>query len=48
VNVEVEIPYQLLGSPKSIKKIDGVPTWKVTLPANGDATLYYEMKLEEG
>ena len=48
VNVEVEIPYQLLGSPKSIKKIDGVPTWKATLPANGDATLYYEMKLEEG
>ena len=48
VNVEVEIPYQLIGSPKDIKKIDGVPTWKATLPANGDATLFYELKLDEG
>ena len=48
VNVEVEIPYQLLGKSRDIKKIDGVPTWKATLPANGDAMFYYEMKLEEG
>lgn len=48
VNVEVEIPYQLLGNRRDIKKVDGVPTWKTTLPANGDATLYYEMKLEKG
>jgi hypothetical protein len=48
VNVEVEIPYQMIGNPKDVKKIDGVPTWKTTLPANGDATLYYEMKLEQG
>ena len=48
VNVEVEIPHQLLGKSRDIKKIDGVPTWKATLPANGDAMFYYEMKLEEG
>lgn len=44
VNVEIEIPYELRGSHKEIKKIDGVPTWKTSLPANGEATLYYETK----
>jgi hypothetical protein len=48
VNVEVEIPYQLVGNPKDVKKIDGVPTWKTTLPANGDAVLFYELKLDKG
>ena len=46
VNVEVEIPYQLRGNPKQIPKIDGVPTWKTTVAGNGDAVLYYEVKLE--
>jgi hypothetical protein len=46
VNVEIEIPYKLIGKPKHIPKIDGVPTWKATVPANGEATLYYELKLE--
>ncbi|MBL0923007.1 MAG: hypothetical protein IBJ12_00885 [Sphingomonadaceae bacterium] len=46
VNVEVEIPYQLRGKPKHIPKIDGVPTWKATVAANGEAVLYYELKLE--
>jgi hypothetical protein len=46
VNVEVEIPYELRGNPKHIPKIDGVPTWKATVAANGDAVLYYEVKLE--
>jgi hypothetical protein len=46
VNVEVEIPYELRGNPKNIPKIDGVPTWKATVAGNGDATLYYEVKLE--
>jgi hypothetical protein len=46
VNVEIEIPYKLIGKPKHIPKIDGVPTWKATVPANDDATLYYELKLE--
>lgn len=48
VNVEVEIPYQLIGNLKDIKKVDGVPTWKTTLPANGDAVLFYELKLDKG
>jgi hypothetical protein len=46
INVEIEIPYELRGSHKHIPKVDGVPTWKATVPANGDATLYYELKLE--
>jgi hypothetical protein len=46
VNAEVEIPYELIGKPKGIAKVDGVPTWKTTVAANGDAELYYELKLE--
>jgi hypothetical protein len=46
VNVELEIPYELRGKPKHIPKIDGVPTWKATVAGNGDAVLYYEVKLE--
>jgi len=46
VNVEVEIPYELRGNPKNIPRIDGVPTWKATVAANGDAVLFYEVKLE--
>jgi hypothetical protein len=46
VNIEVEIPYELRGRPKHIPKIDGVPTWKATVAANGEAALYYEVKLE--
>ncbi len=46
VNIEVKIPYDLRGNPKHIPKIDGVPTWKATVAANGEAVLYYEVKLE--
>lgn len=46
VNVEVEIPYELRGKPKAIAKVDGVPTWKATVAANGEAELFYEVKLE--
>ena len=45
VNVEVEFPFELNGKPKGIAKVDGIPTWKVTLPANGEATLNYAVKL---
>lgn len=48
VNVEVEIPYQLRSNPKNVVKVAGVPTWKATVAANGDAELYYEVKLEKG
>ena len=46
VNVEVEIPYELRGKPKNIVKVDGVPTWKSTIAANGDAVLLYDVKLD--
>jgi hypothetical protein len=45
VNVEVEIPYELRGKPKHLTKIDGVPTWKATVPANGEADFTYTLKL---
>jgi hypothetical protein len=42
----VEFPFELKRhNPKGIAKVDGVPTWKVTLPANGEATLNYAVKL---
>ena len=47
VNVEIYLPYQLQGNPKGVQKVDGTPVWKTTLPANGDATLYYELELEK-
>ncbi len=47
VNVEVYLPYQLQGNPKGVQKVDGIPIWKTTLPANGDATLHYELELEK-
>jgi hypothetical protein len=46
VNVEIEIPYELRGKPKQIAKVDGVPTWKTVVAANGEAKLTYELKLE--
>ncbi len=45
VNAEIKIPFELNAKPKDISKVDGVPTWKVTIPANGDAALSYEVKL---
>lgn len=39
VNIEVEIPYAVKGKIKDAPKIDGVPTWKTTIPANGTAAL---------
>ena len=47
VNIELSIPFKLSGNPKNIRKVDGVPTWKVTVPANGEAKLYYTLKLEK-
>jgi hypothetical protein len=47
VNAEVEIPFELRGKPKEIVKIDGVPTWKVVVPANGEATISYEAKVPQ-
>ena len=46
VNVEVAIPYELRGKSKVIAKVDGVPTWKTTVTGNGDAVLFYEVRLE--
>ncbi|MFM2021874.1 MAG: hypothetical protein RJB02_1582, partial [Pseudomonadota bacterium] len=46
VRAEIEIPYVLRGQPKNVAKVDGVPTWKATIPANGTATLEYDIRLE--
>ena len=45
VNAEVEIPFDLRGKPKGIRKIDGMPTWGSTVPANGEASYEFTLKL---
>lgn len=45
VRFEMEIPYDVSGRVKGIDVIDGVPTWRVTVPANDEAKLSYAIKL---
>ncbi|MGB5482886.1 DUF4139 domain-containing protein [Parasphingorhabdus sp.] len=45
VSFEMEIPYSLSGRVKGVDVIDGVPTWRVTVPANDEAKLSYAIKL---
>lgn len=45
VNAEVEIPFELRGSTKHLKKIDGVPTWQGVVPAYGEVSFSYTLKL---
>ncbi len=47
VNAEIQIPYELNGKAKAVSKVDGVNTWKVTLPANSDAALNYVVKIQQ-
>jgi len=46
VIVEVEIPFELRKMPKGVAKINGVPTWRITVPANGTAALAYDIRME--
>ena len=45
VTFEMEIPYEISGRVKGIEVIDGVPTWRGTVPANDEARLDYAIKL---
>ena len=45
INAEVEIPFDLRGKPKGIRKVDGVPTWGATVPANGEVSFEFTLKL---
>tara|TARA_R110001606_G_scaffold277967_1_gene426189 strand:+ start:246 stop:1826 length:1581 start_codon:yes stop_codon:yes gene_type:complete len=45
VTFELEIPYEISGRRTGIAKIDGVPTWRVTVPAHDEAKLRYTIKL---
>lgn len=47
VNAEIQIPYELSGKPNGVAKVDGVPTWKVTVPANSDVSLNYIVKIPQ-
>ena len=47
VDFEMEIPYELSGRVRGVTAIDGVPTWRVTVPANDEAKLSYTIKLRE-
>ncbi len=46
VNVEIRIPFELAGYPKGVSRIDGLPTWKVSVAANGEASLLFDAKLQ--
>ncbi len=45
VNAEVAIPFDLRGKPKGIRKVDGMPTWVSTVPANGEVSFEFTLKL---
>ncbi len=45
VSFEMEIPYDISGRIRGIEVIDGVPTWRVIVPANDEAKLSYAIKL---
>lgn len=47
VDFEMEIPYELSGRVRGVTAIDGVPTWRVTVPANDEAKLSYTIKLRQ-
>jgi hypothetical protein len=47
VKIEVKIPFELKGTSKDVVKVDGVPTWKTTVPANGEAALFYTLRTKE-
>lgn len=45
VKVELKIPYKLKGKPALVTPIDGIPTWRITVPAHGEANLDFQMPL---
>ena len=45
VDVEMEIAYEIAGRAKGVEMIDGIPTWRVTVPAHDEAALDYSIKL---
>ncbi len=44
VKIEIKIPYELKAQVKGIAKVDGVPTWKAMVPANGTAKIDFDLK----
>lgn len=42
VRAEVKIPFSLAKSYVAVKPVDGIPTWKANIPANGETTLEFE------
>jgi len=43
VDAEIAIPFELKRC-RGVEKVDGVPTWKVRVPANGEQRLRFELK----
>jgi hypothetical protein len=44
VDAEIKLPEKLEDIPEGVRKVDGVPTWFVTVPANSDAVLKVRTK----
>ena len=47
VSAEIEIPFDLRGKPKGIRKVDGMPTWSSVVPANGEVSFEFNLKLSQ-
>ncbi|MEE9433662.1 MAG: hypothetical protein V3V15_05440 [Sphingorhabdus sp.] len=45
IKAEVKIPLELRGRARGIRKVDGVPTWIGMVPANGEVTFRYTVRL---
>ncbi|MEQ1539264.1 MAG: hypothetical protein ABL928_10070 [Sphingorhabdus sp.] len=45
INAEIEIPFDLRGKPKGIRKVDGMPTWSATVPTNNEVSFEFTLKL---
>ena len=45
VNAEVEIPFDLCSNPKGIRNVDGMRTWGTIVPANGEVSFEFALKL---
>ena len=46
VTAEILIPYELANTPKGLTRKNGGWMWRTTVPANGEAGLGYDLKVE--
>jgi hypothetical protein len=47
VNAEIKIPFDLRSKPKGLDEIDDLPTWKSKVPANGEVSFEFTLKVSQ-